>query len=344
MLKKIILLACLSIASGHGIAQSTQGDSRTATPSVELVQADDGRLLDSVQVVAGNQPGPRMWKIRKGEHVLHVLATVSPLPGGMSWDAAQVEGVIARSQAYIEPPSLGISANVGWISGMRLLPAYLRAKKNPGDATLQQVLSPDLYARWSVAKARYLPRDKGIEKQRPMLAAEALYGAALKRTGLGGKPIVMPVINAAVKRHGLKVVSTGIQIKIDDPKQALKELQAGRFDDAKCLRETLDDIEQKLPDVVRQANAWATGDVASLRTRPAQKAPGCFEAVMESDFVRKRGISDVPQRLRSNWIKAAEDALSRNASTFAVLPLELVTGQDNYLDAMRAQGFEVIAP
>lgn len=114
---------------------------------------------------------------------------------------------------------------------------------------------------------------------------------ALKRTGLGGKPIVMPVIDAAVKRHGLKVVPTSITVRIDDPKQALNDLQKGGFDDSKCLRETLDDIDQKLPDVVRQANAWATGDVAALRTRPTQKGPGCFEAVMESDFVRKRGCA-----------------------------------------------------
>ena len=167
---------------------------------------------------------------------------------------------------------------------------------------------------------------------------------ALKRTGLGGKPIVMPVIDAAVKRHGLKVVPTSITVKIDDPKQALNDLQKDGFDDSKCLRETLDDIDQELPDVVRQANAWVTGDVAALRTRPTQKGPRCFEAVMESDFVRKRGIHDVPARLRSNWVKAAEEALTCNASTFAVLPLEYMAGRDNHLDTMRAEGYEVIAP
>lgn len=344
--KASAIWVCLSLMPGWAFAQSVTPQALPANgkPTLEVVQTSEGRMLDSVEVVAGNQPGPRMWKIKKGGHVLHVLATVSPLPSGMSWDSAQVEGTIARSQEYISPPSLGITANVGWFSGMRLLPAYLRAKKNPGGVTLQQVLSPELYSRWSAAKARYLPKDKGIEKQRPMVAAEALYGAALKRTGLGGKPIVMPVIDAAVKRHQLKIVTTGIKVKIDDPKQALKDLQAGGFDDAKCLCETLDNIDQKLPDVARQANAWATGDVTALRRRPAQKGPSCFDAVMQSDFAKKRGIRDVPERMRSNWVKAAEDALSRNASTFAVLPLEYVAGQNNYLDTMRAKGYEVIAP
>lgn len=340
-------LLCLLGAPGLAVAQAQHvpvPPQSQNTPALESAQTSEGRMLDSVQVVGGNQPGPRMWKIKRGEHVLHVLATVTPLPSKMAWDSAQVEGTIARSQEYIRPPHLGISANVGWISGMRLLPAFMRARKNPGEASLQEVLSAPLYARWSAAKATYLPRDKSVEKLRPMLAAEELYAAALKRSGLGGKPIVMPVVDAAVKRHKLKVVSTAIQLKIDDPKKALQELQTGRFDDAKCLRETLDSIDQKLPDVARQANAWATGDVAALRTRPAQKAPGCLEAVMESDFARKRGIDNVPQRLRNNWVKAAEDALSRNTSSFAVLSIDMMVGPGNYLDAMREKGYEVIAP
>ena len=346
MLKSIALVACFAWAPVSAMAQEAlaKAPEQMGAPAQDAAQDDGVRILDTVQVVAGHQPGPRMWKVRKGDHVLHVLAVVTPLPKDITWDSAQVEGVISRSQAYITAPYLGISADVGFFGGLHLLPAYMRLRKNPDGATLQQVLSPDLYRRWSAAKARYLPGDEGVEKMRPIIAAEELYDAALKRSGLGGKPKVSPVIDAAVKRHGLKRVSTAIQVKLDDPKKALKEVQAGGFDDAKCLRETLDNIEYKLPDVIRQANAWATGDVAALRTRSARQGPGCLDALVETDFARKHGIRDVPQRLRANWTRAAEDALASNPSTFAVLPLESVVGPDNYLDALRAKGYEVIAP
>src|SRR5690606_7247298 len=49
-------------------------------------------------VVSGAQPGPGMWKVRKGEHVMHILGTVSPLPRRMEWASDEVEAVIARSQ------------------------------------------------------------------------------------------------------------------------------------------------------------------------------------------------------------------------------------------------------
>ena len=165
--------------------------------------SDPGRLLDSVSVVGGVQPGPRLWRVRKGDHVLHVPATVSPLPSGMSWDAPYVQGVIARSQEYSPEAALSITANVGWISGLRLLASYLRLQKNPDGKRLEQVLSPELYGRWRGAREQNALRDNDVEKKRPMLAGQALYAAALKRSGLGGKPVVYPVLNAAIKQHGL---------------------------------------------------------------------------------------------------------------------------------------------
>lgn len=90
-----------------------------------------------------------------------------------------------------------------------------------------------------------------------------------------------------------------------------------------------------------------TGDIASLRALGNQAAwrhDDCVSALSETAFARERGIHDVPARLRNQWLAAAEASLSKNASTFAVLPLELVVGRDNYIDALKAKGYEVIEP
>ena len=339
-------------ASSEEPPAGEQATAQQSIPSPAPVEASvespaQDRLLDSVSVVGGVQPGPRLWRVRKGDHVLHVLATVSPLPSGMSWDADYVEGVIARSQEYLPAPNLSISANVGWISGLRLLPSYLRLKKNPDGKRLQDVLPAPLYARWRGARERYALRDNDVEKQRPMLAGQALYSAALKRSGLGGKPVVYPVLNASVKKHALKTTDSGIRIKIDDPKAAMRDISTGDFDDMQCLRQTLDSLDRELPIAVRRANAWATGDIATLRSLGNQATwqdDDCVSALSETAFARKRGIHDVPARLRSQWLAAAEAALKNNTSTFAVLPLELVVGRDNYVDALKARGYDVIEP
>jgi hypothetical protein len=46
-------------------------------------------------VVSGVQPGPGLWKVSKGDHVMWVLGTLSPLPRDMQWQAQEVEQVIA---------------------------------------------------------------------------------------------------------------------------------------------------------------------------------------------------------------------------------------------------------
>lgn len=329
-----------------GMAHAQEAPSVPAPMAAQAEPAQE-RVLDSVSVVGGVQPGPRLWRVKHGDHVLHVLASVSPLPSGMSWDADYVQGVIARSQEYLPPPVLSITANVGWFSGLRMLPAYLRMQKNPDGKRLQDVLPPALYTRWRGARERYALRDDDVEKKRPILAGQALYAAALKRSGLGGKPVVTPVLNAAVKEHAVKITDSGIRIKLDDPKQAMRDIQAGDFNDVTCLRETLDSIDRELPLAVRRANAWATGDIATLRALgqgESWSGGDCLDALSETAFARKRGIHDVPQRLRNQWLAAAEAGLKNNTSTFAVLPLSLVVGPGNYIDALKARGYEVIEP
>lgn len=347
-MKRAVAALALPLAVSTALAAGTQVATAQSPVPTQETQAGvaDGRLLDHVEVVGGTQPGPRLWQVRKGEHVLHVLATVAPLPSGMQWDSDRVQGVIARSQEYLLPPGLSVTANVGVFQGLRLLPAYLRVQKNADGKVLKDVLSPPLYARFSATRQRYLPRDRGIENKRPFVAGQALYAAALKGNGLGGKPLVTPVLMQAAKRHGLLVTTTGTSIKLDDPRQALAEVQREQFDDARCLREVLDSIDHELPAVARRANAWATGDIASLRALVGRASSDgdCLEVIAGMDFARKRGIRDVPQRMRTQWLAAAEAALSRNASTFAALPLEQVVGPGSYLDALRAKGYQIIEP
>src|SRR5688572_12015468 len=152
-------------------------------PEPEQARDGDGIVDLETMVVSGAQPGPGMWTVRHGDHVLHVLGTVSPLPRRMEWTSAGVESAIAGSRVVIAAPAVVVDADIGIFRGMALLPAMLRARNNPGKRPLREVVSPELYARWEVLKARYMGRDRGVEKRRPLLAAQELYEAALRRSG-----------------------------------------------------------------------------------------------------------------------------------------------------------------
>ena len=61
-----------------GSAIAVCGSAHAQTPASDLPIRD----LDTM-VVSGVQPGPGLWKVRKGEHTLWILGTVSPLPRRM---------------------------------------------------------------------------------------------------------------------------------------------------------------------------------------------------------------------------------------------------------------------
>ena len=63
-------------------------------------------------VVTGEHEGPRLWKVHKGDHVLWILGTVTPLPKKMIWQSDTVEAVLQQSQEVVPAwPAFGIGAN-----------------------------------------------------------------------------------------------------------------------------------------------------------------------------------------------------------------------------------------
>lgn len=202
-----------------------------ALSSVSPAMAQNAKAppTDAVQmetvVVSGERPGPGLWKVSKGDHVLWVLGTLSPLPKDMRWKSQEVEAVIATAQEVLSPPEVAMTAKVGWLARLSLLPSLIGVRNNPGHEKLQDVLPPDLYARWSVLKQKYIGCSGKVEKWRPIFAALELYEAAIERSGLSESGHVQESVMADVKRAGIKPTPVQVVFPIDDPKAAIKEFK-----------------------------------------------------------------------------------------------------------------------
>lgn len=319
------------------------GASATPPPAAPV---PDGGIVDlDTMVVRGEQPGPGLWKVSRNGHVLWILGTIAPLPRDLQWRSTEVEQAIAQSQQVLEPPYVTLDAHLGFFAGLALLPSALKAMKNPDGAQLRDVLPPDIYARWLPLKLRYLGRDGGIEKKRPMFAAGELYEAAVKKSGLSPKPVVWPVVVAAAKRHGLKPTQTRLVITISDPKRALADYRASGTNDSECFRSVLDAVQNDLPGMVERANAWSVGDIQTLRAMPHENPVAtCGDALSNTEFARRWGVDQVGQRMRAHWLGIARTSIDKHAGTFAVLPLGNLLGEGGYLAALRAEGYEIEAP
>lgn len=330
------LLLVLAGWSAEAGAQDATAPARPASAAVVELET---------MVVRGSQPGPGLWKVSRGEHVLWILGTVAPLPAGIAWQSGEVEATIAQSQQVLQPPGLTFDADVGLFGKLMLAPSAFKAMKNEDGAELRDVLPAETYAQWLRLKARYLGRDRGIERKRPMLAAGELYEAAVRKSGLARKPLVWPVVERAAKRAGIAPTSTTLEFKIEDPKAAIRQFRAGGMDDVACLRTVMAAVEHDLPSMVARANAWAVGDVDALQAMPRQDPRrACTQALSASGFARERGYGDLDARMRQHWLEIAGRALQANRSTFAVLPVSDLLGGSGYLARLQALGYVVEAP
>ena len=304
------------------------------------VEAADG---EEEVVVSGEQPGPGLWKVTKGTHVLWVLGTLSPAPRDMTWRSKQVESVIAQSKQVIERTS--VSANIGFFRSIRLLPSVLRARKNADGAVLKDILPPDLYARWTAQKLKYIGNDRGIEEWRPMFAALQLYSKALRKSGLTDDSPVVPVVRKAAKKAGVPVLKLSVKIDLDDPKQAIRDFtQTPRNLDIACLAATIERLETDMEPMKQRAKAWAVGDLEELKRLafPKQRL-ACQEALMSAPALQDE-FNDVKNRVINEWLAAAESALSRNDVSLAVLPIEEIFASDGRLAKLQEKGYAVEWP
>jgi uncharacterized protein YbaP (TraB family) len=304
------------------------GDEPRAAPSAPVVEIE----------VTGERPGPSMWKVSKGEHVLWIMGTLEPLPKKMTWRSRDVEDVLAQSQEVLPSrPAFGFSWNP--IAALRLYWQWRGIQKNPNHATLQSILPPALYARFSALRNKYAPRDADMEELRPMLAALRLFEKGIDASGLGFHHEVQnAVLKLAERRH---VRLHKMTLPIDDPRGLLKEI--GRIPVAEqigCLETTVARLESDLTAMKSRAAAWAVGDVDALRKLPLPEQQSVCLAALSSS-ARFKDLNDKAAR---EWMQGADAALTTNASTLSLKPIYELIGPGGILESFRARGYAVEGP
>ena len=308
-------------------------------------------MLETI-LVSGEQPGPGMWKVSKGDHVLWIIGTQTPVPQKMSWRAKDLESIVAQSQEILTAPSISVSIKqIGYFTALTMLPSAMQLRKNPDDATLKELVPADLYARWLVLRDKYVDHykihdeEQNIERWRPMFAALELYRSAIRQSGLTSSSPVWPVIRAAANKHNVKITEVKFEPTISEPRAALKELRATRLADVECFAKTIERIETDLATMRVRANAWATGDINALRNLPAaDQRAACEAAIRGASFVKTLGAQNLPGQIENMWLNAAEAALKKGKVALAVLPMAQVISPDGYVAKLRARGYLVQEP
>jgi hypothetical protein len=342
---KRMLLAVIVLASTMSVAAFAQQEVEPVPTVADPTQSP--AALETV-TVTGRVTGPGFWEVRKDDdHALWIMGTLKPLPANIEWDSTTVRDLVSGADEVLWAPGYSVNVKANPFQGALLGIGYLRAQKNPDGKSLQQVLPPALYARWLDAKSRYMPRNSGVERKRPLVAAQELLDVAIKKAKLSDEPLVYPALKSTIDAGGIRNNHPKFEVKVSNAaaKAALSDVRQISLDDAKCLEATLDAVESDIPRMVANANAWAQGEVDRIRFASlARRNALCSDAMMSADFSEKYGLPNIHKSLSDLWFKEAESALTRNAVTVAFVPMEQLVGPDNYLDTLRARGYTISSP
>ena len=289
-------------------------------------------------VVEGEHQGPRLWTVRKGDHTLWILGTISPLPKKMVWQPDAVREVLKHTQEVVPAwPSYGIGANP--LTALRVFIEWRRLQKPPDNLPLRQTLPAPLYQRVEALKARYDPKDAKLENMRPMLAGRQLVTRVLDAAGLAQRNEVQETVLALARAQGVRVHQD--KLKIEDPVDVLKDVGKTPLDrEVACLESVVTLLETDIAPMQARAQAWALGDVDALRKLPhTADRTTCVSAVANSERVRA-----LIARAQDDWLIAVEDSLRRNPGTLAVQSMDRLLGEHGSLAVLRSRGYSVEGP
>ena len=308
------------------------------TPRAQQAAAPSSAEPIQEIVVEGQHEGPRMWRVRKGDHTLWILGTISPLPKKMVWQPDAVREVLRHTQEVVPAwPSYGIGANP--LTALRVYIEWRRLQKPPDNLPLRQTLPAPLYQRVEALKARYDPKDAKLENMRPMLAGRQLVTRVLDAAGLAQHNEVQEAVLQLARAQGVRVHQD--KLKIEDPVDVLKDVGKTPLDhEVACLESVVTLLETDIAPMQARAQAWALGDVDTLRKLPhTADRTACLSAVSNSERVRT-----LIARAQDDWLIAVEDSLRRNQGTLAVQSMDRLLGEQGALAVLRARGYSVEGP
>jgi uncharacterized protein YbaP (TraB family) len=312
-----------------GIASSQTASSQTASSQTErrFTQTQSGAQVEEV-LVTGEHPGPGMWKVSNGENALWILGTHSPLPQRLIWRSQDVEFAISEAQQVLGNYSASFTTSGGNPLGMK-------------GKSLRRLLSRRDYARWQSLKKKYIGDNGDIETALPVTAALLLRSNAFAQRGLTNADSVLRELQRLAKAYQVPVTNDHQVTKVIDgiPIGAAAERKGVAF-----LVSTMNNLESDLKAARLRANAWAIGDIEALRQQAVADTTTAQLYASSWPYLDDADLAALTRETDARWLSAADQALRRNRTTVATLPIFMLLRPDGLLAALRARGFEVIEP
>jgi uncharacterized protein YbaP (TraB family) len=297
-----------------------------------LARADtppsDWSTIETV-VVTARKPGPAMWRVTKGDSSVILIGCVDPVPKDLNWNKDGVTEALTGARELL----LNAKASVGLVEGLWYLTWHSGDVYLPSGATVESTLPEPLRKRYLAALAKSHHDADHYSSLRPPLALLRMEGDVIEAEGLTGKEPAQSIEQIA--RH------LGVSAKPVADYEALPMLRAlpqmSVAANETCVKDALDDLDDIAAHAKPAAEAWAVGDLDTLKANwSEQRFQGCIQAVP--------GVSVLFQRAVHDSVAAVNTALTKPGKTVMIVSFGALLKKDAVLDRLKGEGLEIEQP
>ena len=294
----------------------------TPTPSSEWSN------IETV-VVTARKPGPVMWRVTKGDASVILIGFVDPVPKDLKWNKDGVTEALTGARQLL----LNAQASVGLVEGLWYLTWHSGDIHLPDGTTVEQTLPEPLRKRYLAALAKSKHDADRYSSLRPPLAMLRLEGDVNDAEGFTGKEPSTSIHDIA--RH------LGVSAKPVADYEALPMLRAlpqmSAATNEACVKAALDDIDDIAAHAKPAAEAWAIGDLDTLKANwSEQRFQRCIQLVP--------GVAVLFQRAVHDSVTAVNTALTQPGKTVMLVSFDALLKKDGILDRLKAEGLEIEQP
>lgn len=288
-----------------------------------------------VVLVLGQQPGPGLWKVSSGDHIMWILGEISPYPRKVKWVSKRFESLLGNSQELL------LDYSGYWRADHSDTRKLLIAEMLPPGVKLKDLISPELYRKFEATARRF--DATGLEELFPFAATNRLVVSAMDSMDMKAFSARFTAAQLARKAK-LKITNfSAPDVPFED---RLKNWRQPA--NAVCLERLLATIGDGGTGVRRLANAWSVGDIPALRelvpvysfSRDGFRTGACAAAMHGG----AQQAAEYKRRRTQLWLAQAKRALKSNKRTMAVVPMSELFADDGYLAALRAAGYDIEEP
>jgi hypothetical protein len=293
--------------------------------------ATDTSAVVEELVIEGRPMGPALWRVKRGDAVVVVLGGLVPLPHQLKWTSPRLERALGTADLILVPPQG--RPQLTDLPGMTLRVARLRQGLGQ---RLEPNLSPALRARFVQARERLAMGPGRYDHWKPAIAGFMLLADFREHEGLStGKPATTVQRMAKAQRGRRLKIQPMADIHLGAMVKSAANLTPAQHE--ACLTAALNDIEAETARARMAAQAWAMGDLVTVRANASAD-------LLDRCLLQLPSLTSLLEQDTAQSVRSLNQALTHPGTTVAIIDLRLLLRADGVLDRLKAQGAEISVP